>query len=74
MRVDKFVASHFDYLDGRLRLDYAVNASLTGSELKTSSKQDQIYVHESDEHSDISNNSVTSNSYNNEVTNKYVHF
>lgn len=72
MRVDKFVASHLDYLDGRLRLDYAANASLTGSEFKTSPKQDQIYMHESNEHSDISNNSVTSNSYNNEVTNKSV--
>lgn len=26
MRVDKFVARHLDYLDGKLRLDYAANA------------------------------------------------
>jgi hypothetical protein len=27
MRVDKFVVNHLDYLDGRLRLDYAANAT-----------------------------------------------
>lgn len=30
IRVDKFVANHLDYLDERLRLDYATNAFPTG--------------------------------------------
>lgn len=34
MRVDKFVANHLDYLDGRLRLDYAENAFSTQQECK----------------------------------------
>ncbi|EZA52146.1 hypothetical protein X777_08658 [Ooceraea biroi] len=56
MRVDKFVASHLDYLDGRLRLDYAANAFSTQQECKTSAKDNKMDMHESDneQYSDFS--------------------
>ncbi|CAL1672363.1 unnamed protein product [Lasius platythorax] len=64
MRVDKFVASHLNYLDGRLRLDYAANAFPTSPDFETSPKQDEINVHESTSNSNIdevTDNSVTNN-------------
>jgi len=39
MRVDKFIISHLDYLDGRLRLDFASNA--TEQDIRTSPKQNE---------------------------------
>lgn len=70
MRVDKFVASHLDYLDGRLRLHYAANASPTEPELKIAPTQGQIETH--DQLSEFSDNSsyhnLTPNSYDNIVT------
>lgn len=66
MRVDKFVASHLDYLDGRLRLDYAANASPTGPDFETSPKQDKINVHESTSNSNIEE--VTDNNQNNTIS------
>jgi len=46
MRVDKFVVSHLDYLDGRLRLDFASNA--TEQNIKTSLKRNETYSFNSD--------------------------
>jgi len=68
MRVDKFVTSHLDYLDGKLRLDYAANAFSTQQECKTSPKND-VNKDKSEQLSDFSNNSyfnTTSISNNND--------
>jgi len=46
MRVDKFVVSHLDYLDGRLRLDFASNA--TEQNIKTSPKRNETDSFDSD--------------------------
>jgi len=46
MRVDKFVVSHLDYLDGILRLDFASNA--TEQDIKTSLKRNETDSFDSD--------------------------
>jgi len=50
MRVDKFVVSHLDYLDGRLRLDFASEQNLNAIEqnIKTSPKRNETDSFESD--------------------------
>jgi len=45
MRVDKFVVSHLDYLDGRLCLDFASHAE---QDIKTSPKRNETDSFDSD--------------------------
>lgn len=66
MRVDKFVASHLNYLDGRVFLDYVANIFSTQQECKTSLKNNDIHedIH-NDTHKDKSEqySEFSSNSY-----------
>lgn len=54
MRVDKFVICHLDYLDGRLRLDFAVNISSTEQDIKISPNKN-LTVSTSGQFSDLDN-------------------
>lgn len=66
MRVDKFVISHLNYLDGKLRLDFAENISSATSEQenKISPKQEQISIRTSDFSNSANNSNSTSVSEN----------
>lgn len=57
MRIDKFVICHLDYLDDRLRLDFAGNISSTEQELKISENKN-LTVNISEQSSSDLNNSV----------------
>jgi len=65
MRVDKFVVSHLDYLDGRLRLDFASNA--TEQNIKTSPKRNETDSFDSDLLLDVTLSST------NEKKNAHLH-
>jgi len=56
MRVDKFVVSHLDYLDDRLRLDFASNA--TEQDIKTSPKRNETDIFNSDSLLDVTLSSI----------------
>lgn len=53
----KFVASHLNYLDDRLRLDYTANAFSIQQDCETSIKNNEM--DKSEQYSDFSNNSTS---------------
>lgn len=56
MRVNKFVAYHLDYLDGRLRLDYAANYAFSSQKYKVCPKT-ETDIQDSEQYSEFSKNS-----------------